>query len=87
MSPDSAWFIEFSLLSGAFLNTMELQEHCEWKHWWAVAESDRLRLRVEIDAIVADLYGLDPTTSLDRADDPETQRVLSCGRQLPFRER
>ena len=31
-----------------------------WKHWWAVTEADRLRLRVEIDALCADLYGLDP---------------------------
>src|SRR5262249_22152420 len=27
----------------------------EWKHWWAVTEADRLRLRVEIDALCADL--------------------------------
>src|SRR5262249_53497797 len=32
----------------------------EWKHWWAVTEADRLRLRVEIDALCADLYGLAP---------------------------
>ena len=32
----------------------------EWKHWWAVTEADRLRLRVEIDALCADLYGLEP---------------------------
>src|SRR5262249_29436152 len=32
----------------------------EWKHWWAVTETDRLRLRVEIDALAADLYGLSP---------------------------
>src|SRR5262249_43270916 len=25
----------------------------EWKHWWAVTEADRLRLRVEVDALVA----------------------------------
>ncbi len=31
----------------------------EWKHWWAVTEADRLRLRVEIDALCADLYGLE----------------------------
>ncbi len=32
----------------------------EWKHWWAVTEADRLRLRVEIDALCADLHGLEP---------------------------
>ncbi|MBC8277823.1 MAG: hypothetical protein H8E46_06300, partial [FCB group bacterium] len=31
-----------------------------WKQWWAVTEADRLRLRVEIDALAADLYELDP---------------------------
>ncbi|MEW6443202.1 MAG: hypothetical protein AB1640_19870 [bacterium] len=30
-----------------------------WKRCWAVAESERLRLRCIIDAVVADLYGLD----------------------------
>ena len=40
----------------------------EWKHWWAVTEADRLRLRVEIDALCADLYGLDPRRlRLDRS--------------------
>jgi hypothetical protein len=34
--------------------------HREWKHWWAVTEADRLRLRVEIDAFCADLYAVDP---------------------------
>ena len=31
-----------------------------WKHWWAVTEADRLRLRIEIDALCADAYGLTP---------------------------
>jgi hypothetical protein len=31
----------------------------EWKQWWAVTEADRLRLRVEIEAHCARLYGLD----------------------------
>ena len=35
----------------------------EWKHWWAVTEADRLRLRVEIDALCLTSTVLTPTTS------------------------
>jgi hypothetical protein len=35
-------------------------ESKQWKHWWAVTEADRLRLRVETDALCAYLYGLSP---------------------------
>ncbi len=48
----------------------------EWKHWWAVTEADRLRLRVEIDALCADLYGLDPDDfDWIVRDDPPTPRA------------
>ncbi|MFO0904269.1 MAG: hypothetical protein U0939_14800 [Pirellulales bacterium] len=32
----------------------------EWKHLWAVAVSDRIRLRLQVDALCAKAYGLDP---------------------------
>jgi hypothetical protein len=61
----------------------------EWKHWWAVTEADRLRLRVEIDALCADLYGLDPTDFdwivRDAPTDPKG--FYRVDRTLPFRER
>ena len=61
----------------------------EWKHWWAVTESDRLRLRVEIDALCADLYGLDPDDFdwIVRDDPTDPKGFYRVDRQLPFRER
>ena len=61
----------------------------EWKHWWAVTEADRLRLRVEIDALCADLYGLDPDDFdwIVRDDPTDPKGFYRVDRQLPFRER
>jgi hypothetical protein len=61
----------------------------EWKHWWAVTESDRLRLRVEIDALCADLYGLDPDDFdwIVRDDPTDPKGFYRVDRNLPFRER
>lgn len=63
----------------------------EWKHWWAVTEADRLRLRlrVEIDALVADLYGLAPDDFdwIVRDDPTDPKGFYRVDRQLPFRER
>jgi hypothetical protein len=61
----------------------------EWKHWWAVTEADRLRLRVEIDAFCADLYGLDPDDFdwIVRDDPKDPKGFYRVDRQLPFRER
>ncbi len=61
----------------------------EWKHWWAVTETDRLRLRVEIDALCADLYGLDPDDFdwIVRDDPSDSKGFYRVDRQLPFRER
>jgi hypothetical protein len=61
----------------------------EWKHWWAVTEADRLRLRVEIDAICADLYGLDPVDFdwIVRDDPTDPKGFYRVDRHLPFRER
>jgi hypothetical protein len=61
----------------------------EWKHWWAVTEADRLRLRVEIDALCADLYGLDPTDFdwIVRDDPTDPKGFYRVERKLPFRER
>jgi hypothetical protein len=61
----------------------------EWKHWWAVTEADRLRLRVEIDALSADLYGLDPDDFdwIVRDDRTDPKGFYRVDRDLPFRER
>jgi hypothetical protein len=61
----------------------------QWKHWWAVTEADRLRLRVEIDALCAELYGLDPDDfDWIVQDDPKDPKgFYRVDRQLPFRER
>jgi hypothetical protein len=61
----------------------------EWKHWWAVTEADRLRLRVEIDALCADLYGLSPDDFdwILRDDPTDPKGFYRVDRQLPFRER
>src|SRR5271157_3800275 len=61
----------------------------EWKHWWAVTEADRLRLRVEIDALCADLYGLDPDDLewIVRDDPTDPKGFYRVDRHLPFRER
>jgi hypothetical protein len=61
----------------------------EWKHWWAVAEADRLRLRVESDALCADLYGLEPDDFdwIVRDDPCDPKGFWRVDRQLPYRER
>jgi hypothetical protein len=61
----------------------------EWKHWWAVTEADRLRLRVEIDALAADLYGLDPDDVdwIVRDDPKDPKGFYRVDRRHPFRER
>jgi hypothetical protein len=61
----------------------------QWKHWWAVTETDRLRLRVEIDALYADLYGLDPDDFdwIVRDDPTDPKGFYRVDRHLPFRER
>jgi hypothetical protein len=61
----------------------------EWKHWWAVTEADRLRLQVEIDALCADLYGLDPHDFnwIVRDDPKDPKSFYRVDRQVPFRER
>ncbi len=61
----------------------------EWKHWWAVTVADRLRIRVEIEALVADLYGLAPD-DLDwivRDDPKDPKGFYRVDRHLPFGER
>jgi hypothetical protein len=61
----------------------------QWKHWWAVTEADRLRLRVEIDALAADLYGLTPDDfdHVVRDDPTDPKGFYRVDRNLPFRER
>ena len=66
----------------------KLTQH-EWKHWWAVTEADRLRLRVEIDALCADLYGLEPDDFdwIVRDDRTDSKGFYRVDKELPFRER
>jgi hypothetical protein len=61
----------------------------EWKHWWAVTETDRLRLRVEIDALCADLYGLTPDDFdwIVRYDPTDPKGFWRVDKHLPYRER
>jgi methylase of polypeptide subunit release factors len=61
----------------------------EWKHPWAVTEADRLRLRVEIDALCADLYGLDPDDFdwIVRDDPTDPKGFWRVDKHLPYRER
>jgi hypothetical protein len=65
-----------------------LETH-EWKQWWAITEADRLRLRVEIDALCADLYGLDPDDFdwIVRDDPTDPKGFYRVDRHFPFRER
>ncbi len=61
----------------------------EWKLWWAVTEADRLRLRVESEAVCADLYGLQPD-DLDwivRDEPNDPKGFWRVDKALPFRER
>ena len=61
----------------------------EWKQWWAVTEADRLRLRVELDAIVADMYGLSPDQFdwIVRDDPSDPKSFYRVDRELTFPER
>lgn len=64
-------------------------EQKEWKQWWAMTEADRLRLRVEIDALCADLYGLDPDDFdwIVRDDPTDPKGFWRVDKQLPYAER
>lgn len=61
----------------------------EWKRLWAVTAADRLRLWLELDAIAADLYGLDPNDFdwivVDNPEDPKGFHRVD--KHLPFPER
>lgn len=61
----------------------------EWKNTWAITEADRLRLRIEIDALVADLYGLTPDDYnwIVRDDPSDPKGFWRVDKQLPYRER
>jgi hypothetical protein len=44
---------------------------CQWKHWWTVTEADRLRIRLQIESVIAHLYGMSPDDfDLVLRDDP-----------------
>src|SRR5262249_12098177 len=60
-----------------------------WKEWWVVSELDRLRLKIELDSLCADLYGLDPEDFdwIVRDDPKDPKGFYRVDRDLPFRER
>jgi hypothetical protein len=64
-------------------------EEREWKHWWAVTESDRLRLRVQNEALVACLYGIDVDDFewIVHHDPEDPKGFWRVDKQLPYRER
>jgi hypothetical protein len=61
----------------------------EWKHWWAVTEADRLRLRIEVDALSAELYGLDSDEFdwIVRDDKSDPKGFWRIDKHLPYQER
>ena len=61
----------------------------EWKVWWAVTETNRLRLQAEVDAVCADLYGLDPDDFdwIVRDDPTDPKGFWRVDKELPHRER
>jgi hypothetical protein len=61
----------------------------QWKHCWAVTETDRLRCQVENDAIAADLYALDPDEFgwMLHEDSTDPKGFHRVDKQLPFRQR
>ncbi len=61
----------------------------EWKHWWAITEADRVRLRVEVEALAASLYGLSPV-ELDQvvvADPTNPKGFWRIDKRLPYEQR
>jgi hypothetical protein len=60
-----------------------------WKNWWATTVTDRLRRTLEIDAVCADLYGLNPDDFdwmlKDDSNDPKGFHRVD--KHMPFRER
>jgi hypothetical protein len=61
----------------------------EWKLWWAVTEADRLRMRVENEAICASAYGLECNDFdwIVRDDPVDSKGFYRVDRDLPYRER
>ncbi|MEI8197125.1 MAG: hypothetical protein WCI73_14600, partial [Phycisphaerae bacterium] len=61
----------------------------EWKHRWSVTEADRLRMRVEIDALCAELCGLTPDDFdwVVRDDPTDPKGFYRLDREYPLRER
>jgi len=74
---------------------LQLRDECprlsdrQWKHWWAITESDRLRSRVEIEATVAQVYGLEVEQLewIVRDDPNDPKGFWRIDKQYPFRER
>lgn len=102
--PQQQAAIERIALSGAFLTFLHrrfapawlrllqripLLHTREWKMWWAVTEAERLRFRCENDALVAELYGLDPEAFewIVRDDPKDPKGFYRVERQLPYEER
>jgi hypothetical protein len=61
----------------------------QWKNLWRVTEADRLRMRVEIDALCAALYGITPDDFdwIVRDEKSDSKGFYRVDREVPFRER
>lgn len=61
----------------------------EWMEWWAITQADRLRLRVELDSLVADEYGLVPDDFewVVRDDPSDPKGFWRVDKALPYEER
>ncbi len=76
--------IEWLCLSHANENMGE-----EWKLNWSVTEADRLRKRIEIDALVAEAFGLEVQDYewIVRADANDPKGFHRVDKELPYEER
>lgn len=61
----------------------------EWKKWWSVTETDRMRRRLEVDAACAALYGLTPEDMdwILRIDETDPKGFWRVDKELPYEER
>lgn len=86
MSMTHRWFAPEWL---RFLQEGAEEPKLEWKHLWAVSPSDRVRLRVETDAICADAFGLTATDFdwIVRDDPSDPKGFWRVDKELPYRER
>jgi hypothetical protein len=61
----------------------------EWKLWWSVTESDRLRMRIECEALTANLIGMstDDYELILRDETSDLKGFWRVDKDLPYEER